>query len=196
MTESLQHVLDRVRRPRVHITYDVEIGDAIEMKELPFVVGVLADLSGDRDPDTPLPPIKKRKFVDLDRDNFNEIMEKIAPRLAMQVDNVLAKKEGSEEGGDAKDGGEDTLINALMNFKSMDDFEPVNIIKQIEPMAKLYETRTKLRDLVAKLDGNDNLDHLLMDVLENTDKQSELRKDIDDASSGDDSGGDDAPAKK
>lgn len=159
-----QHLLDKVRPPRVQITYDVEIGDAIEMKELPFVVGVVADLSGDRDPDTPMEPMKQRKFVDIDRDNFNEIMDKAAPRLAFQVPNTLSN--------------DDTELNLLLKFQNMDDFSPVNVIQQVPAMAALYETRSRLKDLLTKLDGNDTLDSLLTDVLTNTTSQNQIKKDL------------------
>jgi type VI secretion system protein ImpB len=164
MSQSTQHILDRVRPPRVQITYDVEVGNAIEMKELPFVVGVIADLSGDRDPDNPLDPMKARKFIEIDRDNFNEIMTKLKPRLAFQVDNTLAN--------------DNTQLNVLVNFRSMDDFNPVNIIQQIPAMATLYETRSRLKDLLSKLDGNDDLDALLSGILSNTDAQSKMKTEL------------------
>ena len=118
--ESLQHTLDRVRAPRVHLTYDVEIGDAIEMKEIPFVVGVLGDLSGK--PDEPLPRLKDRKFIEIDRDNFNKVLEGMKPRLAFRVDNKLTE--------------EDTKLAVELRFKSMDDFHPERVADQIEPSAQ------------------------------------------------------------
>lgn len=138
MAESTQHKLDRVRPPRVQITYDVEVGDAIEMKELPFVVGVMADLSGDRDPEKSMKVLKERKFTEIDRDNFNDIMADITPRAAMRVENRLG---GGEEA-------EDSSLSVALDFKNIEDFEPINIIKQVEPMRKLYEARTKLSDLI------------------------------------------------
>lgn len=171
MSESTQHKLDRVRPPRVQITYDVEIGDAIEMKELPFVMGIMADLSGDRDPDREMKPLKERKFVEIDRDNFNDIMADIAPRVAIRVPNKLGGGENSE----------DSQLNVLLNLRHMDDFDPVQIIKQVEPMRKLYEARTRLNDLLGKLDGNDNLDALLRNVLENTEIRDELTKNLSEA---------------
>lgn len=159
MSESTQKKLGRVRPPRVQITYDVEIGDAIEMKELPFLVGVMADLSGQ--PEQPLPKMKERKFVEIDRDNFNDVMAGAGPRLAFQVNNTL-QNDGSK-------------MNTLLTFKEIDDFEPVAVLKQIKPLAKLYEARQKLSDLLTKLDGNDELDALLADVIGNTEKQEELR---------------------
>lgn len=159
MSESTQKKLGRVRPPRVQITYDVEIGDAIELKELPFLVGVMADLSGQ--PEQPLPKMKERKFVEIDRDNFNDVMAGTAPRLAFQVNNTL-QNDGSK-------------LNALLTFKEIDDFEPVAVLKQIKPLAKLYEARQRLTDLLTKLDGNDELDALLADVIGNTEKQEELR---------------------
>ena len=161
MSESTQHKLDRVRPPRVQITYDVEIGDAIEMKELPFVVGVLADFAGKPSEDKPLPRVKDRKFVEIDRDNFNDVMSSIGPRLAFQVDNKLAD--------------DDSKLNIELNFTQLDDFEPQNLLQQIEPLKKLFDARTRLNDLIAKLDGNDDLDALLQEVSANTDGLKELK---------------------
>ena len=179
MAESTQHKLDRVRPPRVQITYDVELGGAIEMKELPFVMGILADLSGK--PEEALPKLKDRKFVEIDRDNVNEIMASIKPRLAFQADNKM-----SDEGG---------KMNVGLEFNSMDDFDPVNVVHQIEPLAKLFEARRRLSDLLTKLDGNDNLDVLLQDMIKDADQQKEVKKLIADQSDDDgDDGGGDAPA--
>ncbi len=160
MPESLQHTLDRVRSPRVHITYDVEVGDAIEMKEIPFVVGVLADLSGK--PDEPLPKVKDRKFVEIDRDNFNQVLAGMKPRLAYKVDNTLTD--------------EDSKIAVELRFKSMDDFHPERVAEQVTPVRKLVEARKRLSDLLSKLDGNDKLDELLQDVLASTDTIEKLSR--------------------
>lgn len=158
MAESRQHTLDRVRSPRVQITYDVEVGDAIEMKEIPFVVGVLADLSGK--PDEPLPKMKDRKFVEIDRDNFNQVLAGMKPRLAYKVDNKLTD--------------DDSKMAVELRFKSMDDFHPENVAQQIEPVRKLVDTRQRLSELLGKLDGNDKLDELLQDVLANTESLEKL----------------------
>lgn len=160
MAESLQHTLDRVRSPRVQITYDVEIGDAIEMKEIPFVVGVLADLSGK--PDEPLPKVKDRKFVEIDRDNFNQVLAGMKPRLAYRVDNKLTD--------------DDSKLAVELRFKSLDDFHPERVAEQVTPVRKLVDARKRLSDLLAKLDGNDKLDELLQDVLANTDSIEKLGK--------------------
>lgn len=168
MSESIQHKLDRVRPPRVQITYDVEIGGAIQMKELPFVMGIMADLSGN--PTEPLPKLKDRKFVEIDRDNFNDIMVGTAPRVTFQVDNKLAE--------DGEDAGK---MNVELNFRSMDDFNPVAVVNQVEPLRKLYEARSRLSDLLTKLDGNDDLDQLLQAMVSDADKQSEVKKLLDDA---------------
>jgi len=159
MPESTQHKLSRVRPPRVQITYDVETGGAIAKKELPFVVGVMADLSGK--PAEPLPYLKFRKFVEIDRDNFNDVLASIAPRLAFQVDNQITK-DGSK-------------LNVELNFKHIDDFEPVQVIHQVPALRKLYEARQRLNDLLGKLDGNDDLDRLLQDVVQNTEGLSQLK---------------------
>lgn len=158
MAESLQHKLDRVRSPRVQITYDVEIGDAIEMKEIPFVVGVLADLSGK--PDEPLPKLKDRKFVEIDRDNFNKVLEGMKPRLAFKADNKLTD--------------DNSKIAVELRFKSLDDFHPENVAQQITPVKKLVEARQKLSELLNKLDGNDKLDELLQNVIASTDNLKKL----------------------
>jgi len=160
--ESTQHKLDRVRAPRVHITYDVDIGDALEKKELPFVVGVLGDFSGN--PLEPLPKLKDRKFVYIDRDNFNGVLKGIKPRLTYRVDNTLAKN--------------GTQLGVELNFNSLEDFEPQNVVKQVEPLRKLLEVRNKLADLRNKMGGNDKLEELLMDVLQNTEKLKTLGKEF------------------
>jgi type VI secretion system protein ImpB len=156
--ESLQHTLDRVRSPRVQITYDVEKGDAIEMKEIPFVVGVLADLSGK--PAEPLPKLKERKMVEIDRDNFNQVLDGMKPRLAFRVDNKLSD--------------DDTAIAVELNFRSMGDFHPEKVAKQINPLRKLVEARERLSGLLTKLDGNDRLDELLQQVISSTDSLEKL----------------------
>lgn len=152
--ESTQHKLDRVRRPRVHLTYDVEVGDAIEKKELPFVMGVLGDFSGN--PEKPLGKMKDRKFVNIDRDNFDDVMKGMAPRVTMKVDNKLAN--------------DDTQIPLELNFKKMDDFSPENVAKQVEPLRRLLEIRGRLNELRNRLYGNDKLEELLKDVVQNTEK--------------------------
>jgi len=159
MPESTQKKLSRIRPPRVQITYDVEIGDAIQMKELPFVAGIMADLSGA--PAEALPKLKDRKFVEIDRDNFNDVLASCAPRLALSVDNRLAK--------------DDTKLNVELKFRSIEDFNPAAVVKQIEPLNKLFEARQRLMDLLAKLDGNDKLDALLQEIVDNPDNQKALK---------------------
>ncbi len=156
--ESIQHKLDRVRPPRVHITYDVEIGGAIENKELPFVLGVLGDFSGM--PEEQLPRVRDRKFVDIDRDNFDQVLAAMKPRLAYRVENKLTN-DGSKMGVE-------------LNFKSMDDFHPDNVVRQVEPLRKLVDARRKLSDLLSKMDGNDKLEEILNDIVSNTDSQQQL----------------------
>jgi type VI secretion system protein ImpB len=156
--ESLQHKLDRVRPPRVQITYDVEVGGAIELKELPFVVGVMGDFVGN--PEEALPAIKNRKFVEIDPDNFNQVLAGMKPRVAFSTDNKM-QDDGSKIGVDLK-------------FSSIEDFEPDNIVRQVEPLRKLVEARQKLADLRSKMDGNEKLENILNDVISNTDKQKQL----------------------
>ncbi|OEC34816.1 type VI secretion system protein ImpB [Pseudomonas cuatrocienegasensis] len=159
MAESTQHKLDRIRPPRVQITYDVEIGNAIEKKELPLVVGILADLSGK--PDQPLPKLGERRFTEIDRDNFNQVLASIAPRTTLQVENTIS--------------GDGSKLNVELRFKDIDDFDPVSIVKQITPLHRLYEARQRLRDLLTKLDGNDDLDKLLKEVVSNTEGLQEIK---------------------
>ncbi|MEZ5428868.1 MAG: type VI secretion system contractile sheath small subunit [Pyrinomonadaceae bacterium] len=156
--ESLQHKLDRVRPPRVQITYDVEVNGAIELKELPFVIGVMGDFVGK--PEDPLPALKNRKFVEIDADNFNQVLSGMKPRLAYSVENKL-QDDGSKLGVELK-------------FNNIEDFEPDNVVQQVEPLRKLVEARQKLADLRSKMDGNEKLENLLSDVLANADKQKEL----------------------
>lgn len=160
MAESTQKKLSRVRPPRVQITYDVETGDAIEKKELPMVVGIMADLAGN--PKEPLPWLKDRKFVDIDRDNFNQVMASLKPRTTFRVKNTLDEESDSQVGVD-------------LSFHSMDDFLPASIVEQVAPLKELFDARTRLNDLLAKLDGNDDLESLLADVASNTEKRDELR---------------------
>ena len=154
--ESLQKKLSRVRPPRVHITYDVEIGDAIEKRELPFVVGVLADLSGHVAKDRPLPHIRDRKFVEVDRDNFDKVRESIEPRLQLKVANRLSE--------------DDSQLGVELKFHSMDEFEPAKVAGQVPAVRKLLEARRALANLRASLIGNEKAELLLQEVLGNTEK--------------------------
>ena len=156
--ESIQKRLQKIRPPRVQLTYDVEKGDAIERKELPFVVGVMGDFSGN--PEQPLPKVKDRKFVSVDMDNFDEVMEGIAPRAVYRVPNKI-----SDEGGE---------FGVELKFNSIDDFRPEAVVQQIEPLRRLLESRTKLADLRNKLAGNEKLEDLLTDVLNNTEQLKKL----------------------
>jgi type VI secretion system protein ImpB len=158
--DSIQKRLEKVRPPRVQLTYDVQVGDAIEQKELPFVVGVLGEFSGQADPDKPLPKLRDRKFVNVDMDNFDDVMSGMAPKASYRVKNKLAA-----EGGEF-------AVN--LEFKSMEDFRPEAVMQQVEPLRKLLEARTKLSDLRNKLAGNEKLDDILSDVLNNTDKLKQL----------------------
>ena len=176
MSESAQHKLSKVRPPRVQITYDVEVGDEVQMKELPLVVGVMSDLSGKSEKDKGL--LKDRKFIDIDGENFNEVMTSIEPKVEMTVPNKLTDEEGS--------------IRTEIKFKTMDDFNPYSVVQQVEPLRKLYEARSHLNDLLGKLDGNDKLENILAEVVENTPSLEEIKAAS--APKEDAAGGDDAPA--
>ena len=158
--ESLQHKIDRVRPPRIQITYDVEVGGAIEMKELPFVVGVMGDFVGK--PEEPLPALKNRKFVEIDADNFNQVLSGMKPRLAFTVDNKL-QDDGSKMGIELK-------------FNDIEDFEPDKIAQQVEPLRKLVEARQRLSDLRSKMDGNEKLESMLEEIMSDEGKQKELNE--------------------
>jgi type VI secretion system protein ImpB len=155
---SVQKKLQKIRPPRVQMTYDVEIGDAIENKELPFVMGVVGDFGGNSEVEQKR--LKDRSFVGIDRDNFDEVLKGVEPRAAYRVSNEL-----SDEGGQ---------FAVDLKFKSMEDFRPESVVQQVEPLRKLLEARTKLADLRNKLAGNDKLEDILNDVLNSTEKLAEL----------------------
>lgn len=152
--DSTQQKLSRVRPPRVQITYDVEVGDAIETKELPFVLGVMGDYSGNRK--EPLEKLKDRKFVQIDKDNFDDVLKGMAPRLTLQVENKL------------KD--DNSKMAVELNFSKLEDFEPAQIVDQVDPLKQLLEIRGKLSDLRNKVIGNDKLEVLLDEVVRDTEK--------------------------
>ncbi|WP_437833887.1 type VI secretion system contractile sheath small subunit [Sorangium sp. So ce1153] len=162
MAESKQQWLSRNRPPRVQITYDVETGGAIEKKEIPFVVGIMSDLSGTSE--APRPKLKDRKFVEIDRDNFNEVLSAVAPEVTCLVDNKLTS-----------DGGK---LKLNLSFSSMDDFRPEQIVEQVEPLRALLRARERLNDLLAKLEGNDDLSELLKQVVEDTTKLQALKQEL------------------
>lgn len=162
--ESLQHKLDRVRSPRVHITYDVEIGGAIELKELPFVVGVLGDFTGQ--PTQPLPKLKERKFVEVNPDNFDQVLEGMKPHLSFSVENKLSEDPNAAN------------LKVDLHFKSMDDFEPANVAKQVKPLKELLDLRTRLSDLRGSLQGNDKLEEILLEAVSNTEKLDKLKAEM------------------
>ena len=155
---SIHDKLKRVRKPRVHITYEVETGGAMVERELPFVLGVMGDFSGD--PQTPLAPMKDRKFIQIDRDNFDDVMARLAPALNFKVENKLDDK-GGEFAVDLK-------------FNALEDFDPGQIVKQVEPLRKLMETRNQLRDLMSKADRSEELEGLLERVLQNEEEIKNL----------------------
>ena len=162
--ESTQHKLDRVRSPRVQITYDVEVGGAIELKELPFVVGVLGDFTGQ--PEQPLPRLKDRKFVEVNPDNFDTVLEGMKPHLSFNVENKLSDDPNAPN------------LKIDLKFKKMEDFEPANVAKQVKPLKELLNLRTRLSDLRGSLQGNDKLEELLLEAVGNTEKLDKLKGEI------------------
>ncbi len=162
--EGVQKKLERVRPPRVHISYDVQIGDAIEMKELPFVMGVLGDFTGQ--PTEPLAKLKDRKFVEVTPDNFDDVLASMKPHLAFTVENKL-----SEDVNAGK-------IAVDLHFKSLDDFSPDQVARQVKPLRELLDLRTKLADLRGNLQGNDKLDEVLQATLSDADKMKKLKEEV------------------
>jgi type VI secretion system protein ImpB len=167
--QSTQHKLDRVRPPRVHVTYDVEVGDAIELKELPFVMGVLGDFTGQ--PTEPLPRLRDRKFVEVNPDNFDSVLEGMKPHLSFSVENKLSEDSNAPQ------------LKVDLHFKSMDDFEPENVARQVKPLKELLDLRTKLSDLRGSLQGNDKLEELLLDAVGDKNKLDKLKKEMGDGGS-------------
>ena len=168
--ESVNKKLERVRPPRVHISYDVEVGNAIELKELPFVMGVLGDFTGQ--PEEPLARLKERKFVEITLDNFDNVLASMKPHLAYTVENKLS------------DDAEPGKLGVNLHFKSMDDFEPANVARQIKPLRELLELRTKLSDLRGNLQGNEKLDDILMETVKNEDKMKKLKTEVEGPTNG------------
>ena len=162
--QSTQHKLDRVRAPRVHITYDVEVGGAIELKELPFVMGVLGDFTGQ--PTEAMARLKDRKFVEVNPDNFDSVLAGMKPHLAYSVENKLSDDPNAGQ------------LKVDLNFRSLQDFEPEQVARQVRPLRELLELRTKLSDLRGSLQGNDKLDELLQDAINNTDKMGKLKEEV------------------
>lgn len=162
--QSTQHKLDRVRAPRVQITYDVEVGGAIEMKELPFVMGVMGDFTGQ--PVEPLARVKDRKFVEVNPDNFDAVLESMKPHLAFSVENKLSEDPDAPK------------LKVDLNFKSLDDFGPENVARQVGPLRELLELRGRLTDLRGSMQGNDKLEELLREAVSDKDKLAKLRTEM------------------
>jgi len=161
---STQHKLDRVRPPRVQITYDVEIGDAIELKELPLVIGVLGDFTGQ--PEQPLPKLKERRFVEVTPDNFDSVLESMTPHVAYSVDNKLTNDPNAGQ------------FKVDLKFKSLEDFEPEQVARQLKPLRELLDLRTRLNDLKGTLQTNLKLDEKLLEVVGNTEALAKLKDEV------------------
>jgi type VI secretion system protein ImpB len=162
--ESVHAKLERVRPPRVHVTYNVEIGDAIELKEIPFVMGVMADLSGQ--PAEPLERIGSRRFVEITPDNFDSVLESMTPRVAFTVKNRLSDDPTAGN------------LGVDLTFKTMDDFEPDRVVQNVKPLKELMELRSKLSDLIGSLQGNEKLERLLQEVMGDSEKLEQLKQEM------------------
>ena len=162
--QSTQQKLGRVRPPRVHVTYDVEVGDAIEMKELPFVVGVLGDFTGQ--PEQPLPKLKERRFVEVNPDNFDSVLESMKPHLAFAVENKLSEDPNAGQ------------LKVDLHFKSLEDFEPEQVARQVKPLRELLDLRTRLNDLKGTLQTNEKLDEALLEAVSKTEKLDKLKSEL------------------
>ncbi len=164
MAESVQRKLERVRAPRVHISYEVETGGAIEMKELPFVMGVLGDFTGHAA--EPLARLKDRKFAEVTPDNFDDVLKSMKPHLNLTVENLL-----SEEADAGK-------IPVDLKFQSLDDFSPDRVATQVDPLRQLLELRTKLADLRGSLQGNEKLEEILQETLSDAEKLARVKAEL------------------
>ena len=162
--ESVNKKLERVRPPRVHISYDVEVGNAIEIKELPFVVGVLGDFTGQ--PEQPLPKLKERRFVEVTPDNFDSVLESMKPHLNFSVENKLSEDSNAGQ------------IKVDLKFKSLEDFEPEQVARQVKPLKELLDLRTRLNDLKGTLQTNEKLDEALLEAVSKTDKLDKLKAEV------------------
>ena len=162
--ESTQKKLTRVRPPRVQITYDVQVGDAIEKKELPFVLGVMGNFAGQ--PSADMAPFKERRFVDVNPDNFDDVLASMKPHLAFAVENKLSDDPNAGQ------------LKVDLNFRSLEDFEPEQVARQIRPLRELLDLRTKLADLRGTLQTNDKLDEVLMEAVSNPEKLDKLRSEM------------------
>ncbi len=162
--ESVQKKLQRVRPPRVQVTYDVEVGDAIQLKELPFVLGVLGDFTGM--PAEQMARLKDRRFVEVTGDNFDSVLESMKPHVAFSVDNKLSEDSDAAQ------------LKVDLHFKSLEDFEPEQVARQVKPLRELLELRSKLNDLRGNLQTNEKLDELLVDAVSNTEKLNKLRNEL------------------
>ncbi|WP_321476565.1 type VI secretion system contractile sheath small subunit [uncultured Paludibaculum sp.] len=172
--ESVHAKLERVRPPRVHVTYNVEVGDAVEIKEIPFVMGVLGDFSGQ--PEEPLPRIRERRFVEVTPDNFDGVLASMKPRVAFTVENKLSDDPNAGK------------IGVDLRFSSIEDFEPEKVARQVNPLRELLELRTKLSDLRGTLQGNEKLEKLLQDVLGNSEKMQQIKAEMDGGEGGESNG--------
>lgn len=162
--ESTQTKLSRVRPPRVQINYEVQVGDAIELKEIPFVLGVLGDFTGQ--PVEDLPPLRNRKFVEITPDNFDAVLGNMKPHLAFSVENKLSENPDAPK------------LKVDLNFRKLDDFEPQNVAQQVKPLRELLDLRTKLADLRGTLQTSQALDDVLQDVINSSDKMQRLRTEV------------------
>ncbi|MFV0386282.1 type VI secretion system contractile sheath small subunit [Paracoccus sp. (in: a-proteobacteria)] len=159
---SIHKKLEKVRKPRVHIKYEVETEGAMVEKELPFVVGVLGDFSGN--PTQNLKPFGERKFVQIDKDNFDAVMARMTPGISMQVENTLSD--------------EDELMRVNLSFSGMEDFEPAQVVEQVPALKKLLESRNQLRDLLTKADRSEDLETLLEEILQDNDAVRKLMDEL------------------
>lgn len=163
MSESVNDKLERVRKPAVHIKCEVETEGAKIAVDLPFVVGVMGDFTGNK-PAKKLESLEKRKFIQVDKENFNKVLERLAPGVEMEVENTIE--------------GDDKMMNLELEFKSMEDFEPGQVVQNVEPLRRLLETRNRLRDLIGKAQRSEELEGVLEEVLKNTEEMKKLASEL------------------
>ncbi len=162
MSDGIHDRLGRTRPPRVHLKYKVWVGDAEKELELPFVVGVVGDFS--LNPTQPLRPLRERRFIEINRDNFDEIMKRMAPGVNMRVENTL-EGDGSE-------------IGVQLKFSSMKDFEPAAIVDQVPALKKLQEARDQLKALLSRVDRSPDLEEIVEKYLKNPDDIKKLSAEL------------------
>jgi type VI secretion system protein ImpB len=164
MPESIHEKLKRVRKPHVHITMDID-GEGLPVHELPFVVGVMGDFVGDPDPDDPPKPLSERKFIEIDRDKFNDVMARLKPRLELKVPDTIS-------------GDKDAEFKVELGFQSLSDFHPDQLVQNVPALKKLLDARTKLEQLASAAEKGKGAEQVLEQILQSTEQLDRLKNEV------------------